>query len=174
MVTGLLAAAGIVWGANGYAASAEKVSAPKEYMQWLDELKKDMSRRGISSETLSKVYAEDYYHPAPEVVKIDRNQNEFVLTFSDYANRVAYPPTVFLAGGGISAPPQPMPLIKGQILVAPFRYVHKARFVGFRCCRSILGVSCGCVVVCALYVKLAVLLLNAVFHGFGFLCLFRA
>ncbi len=50
MVTGLLAAAGIVWGANGYAASAEKVSAPKEYMQWLDELKKDMSRRGISTE----------------------------------------------------------------------------------------------------------------------------
>ena len=88
MVTGLLAAAGIVWGANGYAASAEKVSAPKEYMQWLDELKKDMSRRGISTETLAKVYAEDYYHPAPEVVKIDRNQNEFVLTFSDYANRV--------------------------------------------------------------------------------------
>ena len=86
MVTGLLAAAGIVWGANGYAASAEKVSAPKEYMQWLDELKKDMSRRGISTETLAKVYAEDYYHPAPEVVKIDRNQNEFVLTFSDYAN----------------------------------------------------------------------------------------
>lgn len=88
MVTGLLAAAGIVFGADGYAAPTEKMSAPKEYIQWLEELKADMKSRGISSETLAKVYVEDYYHPAPEVVKIDRNQNEFVLTFTEYANRV--------------------------------------------------------------------------------------
>ena len=89
-VTGLLAAAGIILGADGcIAATVEKVSAPKEYLLWLEELKSDMKGRGISLETLAKVYGEEnYYHPAPEVVKIDRNQNEFVLTFTDYVNRV--------------------------------------------------------------------------------------
>ena len=53
-VTGLLAAAGIILGADGcIAATVEKVSAPKEYLLWLEELKSDMKGRGISLETLA-------------------------------------------------------------------------------------------------------------------------
>ncbi len=62
--------------------------APKEYLCWLEELKSEMLQKGISKQTLEKVYAQDFYHPAPEVVKIDRKQIEFALTSTDYVNRV--------------------------------------------------------------------------------------
>ncbi len=62
--------------------------APPEYISWLDELKNDMQNRGISPQTIETVFAQDYYHPAPEVVKIDRKQIEFALTSTDYLNRV--------------------------------------------------------------------------------------
>lgn len=69
--------------------AADKPAAPAEYMHWLKNLQAEMLARGISQQTLTEVYGEnDYYHPAPEVVKIDRNQTEFILTFTDYANRV--------------------------------------------------------------------------------------
>lgn len=69
--------------------AAEKAATPPEYTQWLKELQWEMLSKGISKKTLKTVYGEnDYYHPAPEVVKIDRNQTEFVLTFTDYLNRV--------------------------------------------------------------------------------------
>ena len=70
-------------------ASANVTSlAPKEYLCWLDELKRDMHQKGISQKTLDEVYVQDYYHPNPEVVKIDRKQIEFALTATDYINRV--------------------------------------------------------------------------------------
>lgn len=90
-VTGLLAAvllSGTIICSAGAVRAADKVEAPEEYLDWLDDLKEEMIDRGISKKTIKKVYAEDYYHPEPEVVKIDRNQTEFVLTFTDYANRV--------------------------------------------------------------------------------------
>lgn len=62
--------------------------APPEYLQWLDELKQEMADRGISRKTLDKVYAQDFYTPDSEIVKIDRRQIEFVLTSADYVNRV--------------------------------------------------------------------------------------
>lgn len=62
--------------------------APPEYLSWLDNLKQEMRQKGISQETLDKVYVQDFYHPAPEVVKIDRRQVEFALTSTDYINRV--------------------------------------------------------------------------------------
>ncbi|MBE6458254.1 MAG: lytic murein transglycosylase [Alphaproteobacteria bacterium] len=62
--------------------------APPEYCTWLEELKKDMINRGISEETVKTVYAQDYYHPSPEVVKKDRRQIEFALTSTEYINRV--------------------------------------------------------------------------------------
>ncbi len=62
--------------------------APPEYLSWLDKLKLEMREKGISQNTLDTVYAQDFYHPAPEVVKIDRRQAEFVLTSTDYLNRV--------------------------------------------------------------------------------------
>lgn len=70
-------------------ASANVTScAPKEYLDWLDALKKEMVAKGISEETVSKVYAFDYYHPTPAAVKHDRRQPEFVFTSDDYLNRV--------------------------------------------------------------------------------------
>ena len=62
--------------------------APPEYLNWLDELKADMAKRGISKETLDTVYAQDFYHPEPDVVKKDRQQAEFVLTSTEYVNRL--------------------------------------------------------------------------------------
>ncbi len=62
--------------------------APPEYLNWLEDLKKEMEDKGISRRTLDTVYAQDFYHPAPEVVKIDRRQIEFALTSADYINRV--------------------------------------------------------------------------------------
>ncbi len=69
-------------------ACANEIIPPKEYLIWLDNLKTEMIERGISEDTIEEVYEQSYYHPKPEVVKIDRNQTEFVLTFSDYVNRV--------------------------------------------------------------------------------------
>ena len=70
-------------------ASANVTSiAPPEYLDWLDDLKKEMVGRGISQETIDKVYAVDYYHPKPDAVKSDRKQIEFVLRSDEYLNRV--------------------------------------------------------------------------------------
>ena len=69
--------------------AAEKAEPPQEYAVWLEELKREMIGRGISKATIKKVYKnKNYYHADPEVVKIDRRQNEFVLTPTDYLNRV--------------------------------------------------------------------------------------
>lgn len=61
------------------------------YTLWLNSLKSEMLKRGISQQTLDKAYAQtDYYHPAPEVVKIDRRQAEFILTSPEYLNRMVH------------------------------------------------------------------------------------
>lgn len=60
----------------------------QDYLTWLDGLKKEMRTKGISSTTLDKVYEKDYYHPQPEVVKIDRKQAEFTMTSTAYINRI--------------------------------------------------------------------------------------
>lgn len=89
-VTGLLAAvllSGTIICSAGAVRAAGKVEAPEEYLDWLDDLKEEMIDRGISKKTIKKVYAEDYYHPEPEVVK-STGTDGIVLTFTDYANRV--------------------------------------------------------------------------------------
>lgn len=66
--------------------------AHKEYSLWLNNLKTEMIERGISQSTIDKAYYKtDYYHPTPEVVKIDRKQAEFVLTSPEYLNRIVHP-----------------------------------------------------------------------------------
>ena len=80
----------------------------------------------------------------------------------------------FFNWGGGAPRPQVLPLIKGQLLAAPFRHFHKACFVGFWRCRFALAAASGCGVVCVVYVDLAVLLLNKVFHDSGLFFLFRA
>lgn len=72
-------------------------TAPQEYLDWLQDLKKEMRHKGISQATLDKVYVQDFYQPAPEVVKIDRKQTEFTLTSTDYLNRVVNKPRVTTA-----------------------------------------------------------------------------
>lgn len=62
--------------------------APPEYLAWLDDLKQDMLKKGISEETIRAVYSNDFYHPESEVVKFDRKQLEFALTSTNYINRV--------------------------------------------------------------------------------------
>lgn len=69
-------------------AATPEVSAPSEYLQWLTNLKKEMVERGISQATIDDVYKTSYYKPNAAVVKSDRKQAEFVLTSTDYLNRV--------------------------------------------------------------------------------------
>lgn len=78
----------IVWSVGACASAEVETCTPKEYLVWLDELKQEMLERGISQKTLDKVYAVDYYHQTPKAVKKDRQQPEFVLTSSEYLNRV--------------------------------------------------------------------------------------
>ncbi len=85
----LLVGVASVFFVSAVSAADKKVAAPAEYIQWLDDLKQEMIERGISKKTIKKVYKHnDYYHPDPEVVKIDRKQIEFVLTATEYLNRV--------------------------------------------------------------------------------------
>ena len=61
---------------------------PQEYLDWLDDLKEEMVARGISAETVNQAFAKNYYHPEHDVVKKDRKQAEFVMTTTDYVNRL--------------------------------------------------------------------------------------
>lgn len=64
-------------------------TAYQDYLFWLDNLKTEMLKKGISQETLDKVYGEkDYYHAKPQAVLHDRKQPEFVFTSADYLNRL--------------------------------------------------------------------------------------
>ena len=64
-------------------------SAPKEYLCWLDNLKEEMISKGISEDTINNIYGNNnFYKPNHEVVKIDRKQTEFVLTSTQYLNRI--------------------------------------------------------------------------------------
>lgn len=63
--------------------------APKEWLSWLDNLKKEMISKGISEKTIQKAYKDNtYYHKKPEVVQKDKEQTEFVLTSRDYVNKL--------------------------------------------------------------------------------------
>lgn len=71
-----------------YSVSAQE-TAPKEWLIWLDNLKKEMLSKGISSETIDNAYGDNvFYHKKPEVIEKDNMQTEFILTSSDYVNRL--------------------------------------------------------------------------------------
>lgn len=84
----LIVSASVLWGLTACASANVTSEAPEEYLVWLDDLKKEMIEKGISKKTIKKVYAQDYYHPAPVAVRKDRKQLEFILTSNDYLNRV--------------------------------------------------------------------------------------
>lgn len=71
-------------------AFAAKETVPtKEWMIFLENLKKEMLAKGISSEVINRAYGENtYYHLKPEVVEKDKKQTEFILTASEYINRL--------------------------------------------------------------------------------------
>ncbi|MFV0627232.1 MAG: lytic murein transglycosylase [Alphaproteobacteria bacterium] len=69
-------------------AAKEEVVVPQEYKVWLKDLKKEMISRGISKKTIKKAFKRDYYNPASEAVSKDQKQPEFVMTSTDYLNRV--------------------------------------------------------------------------------------
>ncbi len=82
----------IMWSLTACAATNKEVKDEKayqNYLVWLEDLKKDMVQRGISQETIDIVYGEnDFYHERPQAVVKDRKQLEFVLTSTEYLNRV--------------------------------------------------------------------------------------
>ncbi len=82
----------IMWSLTACAATKTEVKDEKayqNYLVWLEDLKKDMVQRGISQETIDAVYGEnDFYHERPQAVAKDRKQLEFVLTSTEYLNRV--------------------------------------------------------------------------------------
>ncbi len=85
----MLVSLGLMSCTNTFAGTSQQ-----DYDSWLNQLKKEMHEKGISNKTLDKVYAKNYYPSTQKIVKIDRKQNEFVLTTSEYINRVVNPQRV--------------------------------------------------------------------------------
>ncbi len=62
---------------------------PAEWNTFVQNLQREMLAKGISQKTLDKAYkGKNYYHKAPDVVKQDKKQAEFVLTTCAYVNRL--------------------------------------------------------------------------------------
>ncbi len=62
---------------------------PAEWNKFIQNLQREMLAKGISQKTLDKAYkGKNYYHKAPDVVKQDKKQAEFVLTTCTYVNRL--------------------------------------------------------------------------------------
>lgn len=71
--------------------AAEKNMPPREYLEWLENLKAEMLEKGISQPTIDAAFAKNYYHPKSPIIKTDRNQTEFILTSGQYLKRVVSP-----------------------------------------------------------------------------------
>jgi membrane-bound lytic murein transglycosylase B len=84
----ILLAATALLGLSACASVGDNNQAPREYTEWLDNLKQEMRAKGISQATLDTVYATDFYHAKPKAVVQDRKQPEFVFVSTDYLNRV--------------------------------------------------------------------------------------
>ena len=69
-------------------ASVAPVDVDNDFQVWVSNLKIEMHKKGISQETLDKVYAKMDYQPNSKVIKQDRKQLEFVLTSTEYINRL--------------------------------------------------------------------------------------
>ncbi len=69
-------------------ASVAPIDVDNDFQVWVSNLKIEMHKKGISQETLDKVYAKMDYQPNSKVIKQDRKQLEFVLTSTEYINRL--------------------------------------------------------------------------------------
>ncbi len=63
-------------------ALAKEVPPPPPFGPWLENLKADAVRRGVSAETLNRALGR--IKPIPRVIELDRRQPEFTLTLSSY------------------------------------------------------------------------------------------
>lgn len=78
-----------IFASNVAFAEDQMVNPPKEWMDFLDSLKKDMISKGISEKTIEKAYGNrTYYHKKPEVKQLEKMQAEFLLTSTDYINKI--------------------------------------------------------------------------------------
>jgi len=62
------------------------------FMAFIDEVRAEALQKGIKAETLDIAFKD--IHPIRKVVKHDRNQSEFKLTFDTYKNRVVTPTNI--------------------------------------------------------------------------------
>ena len=69
-------------------ANVAPIEPSDKFQHWIENLKVEMLEKGISQKTIDAVYENVYYRPNRQVIKSDRQQLEFVLTSSDYINRV--------------------------------------------------------------------------------------
>ena len=58
----------------------------EDFNTWLDELKTEAKRQGISQKTIDNTLIG--IKPIPRVIELDRKQPEFTLTFAEYLKRV--------------------------------------------------------------------------------------
>lgn len=78
-----------VFAGSALCATQKDIQPPKEWLTFIDNLKKEMLAKGISQKTIDKAYGKNnYYHPKPEVVAQDKKQAEFILTSRDYVNKL--------------------------------------------------------------------------------------
>ena len=58
----------------------------EDFNTWLDKLKREAKRQGISQKTIDNSLIG--IKPIPRVIELDRKQPEFTLTFAEYLKRV--------------------------------------------------------------------------------------
>ncbi len=75
----------IIWVAAACATSSAESRAP-DFETWLAELRREALAREIAESTLNSALAN--VEPNPRIIKLDRNQPEFTLTFDEYLSRV--------------------------------------------------------------------------------------
>ena len=80
--------AGQVIAGHGDELKSNLVPQELSFKAWLQALRQEALVKGISKETLDKTlpFIKD---PSPKIIKFDRNQPEFKLTFKQYLDRVA-------------------------------------------------------------------------------------
>lgn len=71
----------------GHAHGKKQIDEPKgKFTLWLDGVRKDARAQGVAKKTLDVAFKG--LTPNPKVVKLDRRQPEFTLTFAQYLKRV--------------------------------------------------------------------------------------
>lgn len=71
---------------GSFAFSAMAVEPQASFDQWLEVLKKDLQKEGVSEAVILEAWPKMKY--VSRVIEHDRNQSEFKMTFNDYIKRV--------------------------------------------------------------------------------------